>query len=111
MVDAIGFLGVALSVAAYMPQLVHLAREHCSAGVSTRSWTMWLVSALLVGSVAVSRRDPVFIIFQLCSLASAGAILFMARKYRGMACGSHTEPASEGAEESARTDLPELHLV
>ena len=89
MFEILGVLGITLSVAAYIPQVVHLAREHCSAGISSRSWTMWLISGVLVGVVAVHRQDPVFILLQAGTLTSASVILVLARKYRGMACESH----------------------
>lgn len=89
MFEVLGVIGIALSVTAYVPQVVHLAREHCSAGISSRSWTIWLVSATLVGALALHRQDIVFILLQLSTLASAGVILFLARKYRGMACETH----------------------
>ncbi|MGH2736521.1 MAG: PQ-loop domain-containing transporter [Actinomycetota bacterium] len=89
MFEILGIAGIAISVAAYVPQIVHLGREHCSAGVSNRAWAMWLASGLLVGLLAVHRRDPVFIILQLSSLTSAAVILFLARRYRGMACETH----------------------
>jgi hypothetical protein len=74
---------------AYVPQAVHLGREHCSAGVSRRAWAMWLVSSLLVGALAVHRRDLVFILLQVSSLASATVILILAQRYRGMVCEVH----------------------
>ena len=37
-------VGIAISMLAYLPQVVHLAKEHCSAGVSSRAWLMWLVA-------------------------------------------------------------------
>lgn len=89
MFEILGIVGIAISVAAYVPQIVHLGREHCSAGVSNRAWAMWLASGLLVGVLAVHRRDPVFIILQLSSLTSAAVILLLARRYRGMACETH----------------------
>jgi lipid-A-disaccharide synthase-like uncharacterized protein len=89
MFEILGIVGIAISVMAYVPQVVHLGREHCSAGVSSRAWAMWLVSCLLVGSLAVHRRDPVFILLQASTLISAAVILFLARKYRGMACETH----------------------
>jgi len=46
---------------AYLPQVVHLAKEHCSAGVSTRAWMMWLISSVLIGALALDRHDIVFI--------------------------------------------------
>jgi lipid-A-disaccharide synthase-like uncharacterized protein len=87
--EALGIVGIGISVAAYLPQIIHLGREHCSAGVSSRAWLMWLVSGLLIGALAVYRRDPVFITLQVSSLTSAAAILFLARKYKGMACAFH----------------------
>jgi lipid-A-disaccharide synthase-like uncharacterized protein len=89
MFEILGIIGIAISVAAYVPQVIHLAREHCSAGVSSRAWAMWLAGGLLVGLVAVRRGDPVFILLQLSSLTSAAVILFLARRYKGMACETH----------------------
>ncbi len=54
MFEILGVIGIAISLAAYVPQVVHLGREHCSAGVSSRAWAMWLVGGLLVGALAVS---------------------------------------------------------
>jgi lipid-A-disaccharide synthase-like uncharacterized protein len=98
---AIGIAGVAISVVAYVPQVVHLARERCSAGVSNRAWTLWLFSSVLVGAVAVQRRDPVFILLQICSFISASLILLLARRYRDMRCESHVLPIPEGGPPSS----------
>ena len=78
MFEALGVAGIAISMLAYLPQVVHLAKEHCSAGVSSRAWAMWLVSSLLIGALAVHRHDAVFILLQISSLASAAAMLFLA---------------------------------
>lgn len=94
MFEVVGIFGIAISVAAYLPQVVHLAREHCSAGVSSRAWAMWFVGGLLVGMLAVHRRDPIFMVLQLNSLVSASLVLFLARKYRGRACESHAHLVS-----------------
>ena len=37
------------SMRAHVPQVIHLGREHCSAGISRRAWAMWLVGSMLVG--------------------------------------------------------------
>lgn len=102
MFEFLGVVGIAISVAAYVPQVVHLGREHCSAGVSMLTWAMWLASGLLVGALAVHRRDPVFILLQLSSLTSTAVILLLARKYKGMTCETHApclplaDPSSVG---------------
>lgn len=88
--ELLGLVGIALSMLAYLPQVVHLAREHCSAGVSRRAWAMWLLSSVLIGALALHRRDLVFILLQLSSLTSAAIILSLAHKYRGLSCATHS---------------------
>jgi lipid-A-disaccharide synthase-like uncharacterized protein len=96
--ELLGMVGIGISVAAYVPQIVHLAKEHCSAGVSGRAWAMWVVSSLLIGTLAVYRGDPVFMALQASSLLSAGTILFFARKYRGGVCPIHATGMSRPEE-------------
>ena len=89
MFETLGVAVVVISMLAYVPQVVHLGRQHCSAGISRRAWAMWLVSSLLVGTLAVHRGDLVFILLQLSSLTSAAVILMLAHRYRGMVCEVH----------------------
>ena len=93
MFEILGITGIAISVAAYVPQVVHLGREHCSAGVSSRAWVMWLASSLLIGALAMHRHDPVFMLLQGCSLTSAALILFLVHRYRGLVCDAHAPVA------------------
>jgi lipid-A-disaccharide synthase-like uncharacterized protein len=93
--EALGVAGIAISMLAYLPQVVHLAKEHCSAGVSSRAWTMWLVSSLLIGALAVHRHDAVFVLLQISSLMSAAAILFLGHRYRGLVCEAHLRSIPE----------------
>ena len=89
MFETLGVAGIVISMLAYVPQVVHLGRQHCSAGISRRAWAMWLVSSLLVGTLAVHRGDAVFILLQLSTLTSAAVILTLAQRYRGMVCEVH----------------------
>ena len=95
MFELLGIAGITVSMLAYVPQVIHLGREHCSAGVSRRAWAMWLVGSLLVGALAVHRGDLVFIALQFSTLMSAAVILYLAQ-YRGMVCETHeANPATE----------------
>ena len=85
----LGFAGVAISCLAYLPQILHLAKEHCSAGVSVRAWIMWLAAALMIGSHAASKADTVFIALQIVNAGAAGMIVVLARRYCGMRCAAH----------------------
>jgi lipid-A-disaccharide synthase-like uncharacterized protein len=109
--EFLGVAGIAISMLAYMPQVVHLAREHCSAGVSRRAWAMWLVSSLLVGTLAVHRGDLVFILLQISSLMSAAVILMLAQRYRGMVCEVHALrplPRQPDRPQALRGEAPSL---
>jgi hypothetical protein len=87
--ELLGIAGISIGVSAYVPQVVHLWREHCSAGVSARAWAMWLTSSTLIGALALHRHDPVFIALQASSLASTAVIVLLAHRYRGMTCEAH----------------------
>jgi lipid-A-disaccharide synthase-like uncharacterized protein len=50
---------------------------------------MWLLSSVLVGALALHRRDLVFILLQISSLTSAAIILSLAHKYRETVCAAH----------------------
>ena len=98
--EIFGVAGIAISMLAYVPQVVHLGRERCSAGVSRRAWAMWLASSVLIGTLAVYRRDPVFILLQVSTLTSAAIILVLAHRYRGLVCAFHAHTG--GADQEAR---------
>jgi lipid-A-disaccharide synthase-like uncharacterized protein len=94
--EILGIAGITISMLAYVPQVVHLGKEHCSAGISRRAWAMWLAGSLLVGALAIHRGDVVFIALQLSTLTSDAVILYLAQKYRGMVCEAHqANPATE----------------
>jgi lipid-A-disaccharide synthase-like uncharacterized protein len=79
--ELLGVAGIAISVMAYVPQVVHLVRERCSAGVSRRAWAMWVLGSVLVGTLAVHRTDHVFILLQISTLTAAATILGLAHRY------------------------------
>ena len=89
MFGILGGVGIGISMLAYLPQVVHLAKEHCSAGISSRAWMMWLLSSVLIGALALHRHDVVFILLQVSSLTSAAVILVLAHRYRGLVCAAH----------------------
>ena len=105
MFELIGLAGIVITVLAYLPQVIHLARQHCSAGVSGRAWSMWLASSVMVGALALHRHDPVFILLQLSTLASATVIVVFVYRYRGMICTTHALAALEAARKRLGTDV------
>lgn len=68
--EIVGFVGVAVSCFAYVPQIIHLATEHCSAGVSVRAWILWLLAAFLISLHAFSVFDIVFVALQIVNIVA-----------------------------------------
>ena len=85
----LGLAGIGVSCSANVPQILHLIKEHCSAGVSPRAWTLWFLGSLLIGAYAVSKADKLFIAVQIVNAGAAGTILVLARRYSGMRCAAH----------------------
>lgn len=93
----IGFAGIALSVVAYLPQVIHLIRERCSAGLSAWAYCMWMAAAVLLLVYAIMRDDPVFISLQSYQAGACALILYYCVKYRGQFCEDHGgEPLKVG---------------
>ena len=106
MFQILGVVGIAISVAAYVPQVVHLGREHCSCGRQyPHLGDVAGERAAGVGALAVYRRDPVFILLQLSSLTSTAVILFLARKYKGMTCETHAPCFPDADPLSGESDI------
>jgi lipid-A-disaccharide synthase-like uncharacterized protein len=105
MFELVGLAGIVISALAYLPQVAHLARQHCSAGVSGRAWAMWLASSLMVGALALHRHDPVFILLQASTLLSATVIVVLVHRYRGLVCLTHALAAREAARRRLGADV------
>lgn len=63
-INIVGFVGSALVIWAYIPQIRHLVQEHCSVGISRMAYIVWLVAALFLLAHAAMIRDGVFIFLQ-----------------------------------------------
>jgi hypothetical protein len=84
-----GFIGVGLAGAAYVPQIWHLTRERCSAGLSRVAFAVWLAASLLVTSHAVATGATVFIALGAIQLTATALILFYCTRYANSYCASH----------------------
>ena len=85
----LGFLGTGLVILAYFPQLIHLIKERCSAGLSIRAYLIWAIAALLLLSYAISMNDAVFIALQIYQFGATVLILYFGIKYKGHFCETH----------------------
>jgi uncharacterized protein with PQ loop repeat len=82
----LGLLGIALGLLGYLPQVSHLLRQQCSAGVSVQAYLIWLSAAILLLSHAIAINDGVFILLQGVGAGLDLTVVFFATKYRGQTC-------------------------
>ena len=102
----LGCLGTALVILAYLPQIHHLITERCSAGLSVRAYVMWVTSAVLLLTYAVSLGDGVFIALQTYQLVATTVICFCCKKYEHSLCEDHGGASTTRRPRVARTTTP-----
>ncbi|MGH9224231.1 MAG: PQ-loop domain-containing transporter [Acidimicrobiales bacterium] len=91
--EIIGLGGALLAGYAYLPQVTHLVRERCAAGLSERAFALWLMASLLMTVHAVTIGAVVFIVLGIQQVAATALIAFYCRLYRGQPCPSHAPVA------------------
>jgi uncharacterized protein with PQ loop repeat len=89
--ELVGLLGTGLVIIAYVPQVHHLIKEHCSAGISVRAYGIWFIASVLFLIHAVSIEDLVFTMVQIANLLAIGVVLVCVRRFQKQICRTHLE--------------------
>jgi len=84
-----GFVGAGLAGAAYVPQLSHLIRARCSAGISRLAFAVWLLASVLTTARAIAIHAGVFIALGGIQIAATTLIMLFAARYKDTSCPSH----------------------
>jgi len=84
-----GFAGAGLAGAAYVPQISHLVRAHCSAGISRLAFGAWLLASVLITARAIAISAGVFIVLGGIQIVATALIMLYAARYRDMPCPVH----------------------
>jgi hypothetical protein len=84
-----GFAGAGLAGAAYVPQISHLIRAHCSAGISRLAFEVWLLASLLTTARAIAIHAGVFIMLGGIQIVATALIVFCAARYKDTPCPVH----------------------
>jgi hypothetical protein len=94
-----GFVGAGLAGAAYVPQISHLIRARCSAGISRLAFGVWLLSSLLITARAVAIGAGVFIVLGAIQIVATALIVVCATRYKDTPCPVHLpgQPAAKAA--------------
>jgi uncharacterized protein with PQ loop repeat len=85
----VGLVGTALVIVGYVPQIHHLIKERCTAGLSLPAFAVWSLASLLFLIHAALIRDVVFIGVQVVNLVAGGVIVAFCKKYDGQVCSYH----------------------
>src|SRR5215471_7278898 len=96
-----GFVGAGLAGAAYIPQISHLIRARCSAGISRLAFAVWLLSSLLITTRAIAIHAGVFIALGAIQIVATALIMFYAARYKDTPCPTHL-PGQPTAKARAR---------
>ncbi len=86
----IGYIGTFLSIWAYVPQIQHLRQEHCSAGISLKTYIIWIISSVCILLYSISIMAIVIIVMQVANLLAISTILIFAKKYQRNSCPFHS---------------------
>lgn len=76
----VGWVGTALVIVAYYPQIHHLIVERCAWGISVLTWLIWLVSSALLLGYCVSRREFLMCVVQGVNLAAIATTIMLVRR-------------------------------
>jgi uncharacterized protein with PQ loop repeat len=89
MPNLVGLTGAVIAGSAYIPQISHLIRERCSAGISRSAFALWFISSLLITFNAIYIQAPVFIFLGAVQILSTAVICIFSTKYEGSVCEYH----------------------
>ena len=92
-----GFAGAGLAGAAYVPQISHLIRARCSAGISRLAFEVWLLASVLTTARAIAIHAGVFIVLGGIQIVATTLIMFSAARYKDTPCPIHLpgQPTAE----------------
>ena len=100
-----GFAGAGLAGAAYVPQISHLVRARCSAGISRLAFEVWLLASLLTTVRAIAIHAGVFIALGGIQIAATAVITLCATRYKDTLCPIHL-PGQPAAKTATGTGTP-----
>ena len=89
--QGLGMVATGLVIAGYVPQIVHLVKERCTAGISISAFALWCLASFLFLIHAAMIEDAVFVGVQSVNLVAGGLIVVFCKKYEGDVCPVHRD--------------------
>lgn len=88
-VGVLGLMGALIGGYAYLPQIRHLIKEKCSAGISRGAFRLWTLSSTLVLINALYIGSAVFTLLGVIQLSASIIILVFSTRNKDHLCESH----------------------
>ena len=107
--EVAGFAGAGLAGAAYVPQISHMARARCSAGISQLAFEAWLLASVLTTASAVAIGAAVFVVLGGIQIVATTLITLYAARYKDTPCPSHP-PARPGPRRAPLAGEPDVRV-
>ena len=79
----LGAVATTVVIAGYVPQIAHLIRQRCTAGMSVPAFALWCLASFLFLIHAAIIEDGVFIAVQTVNLVAGALIVAFCKKYEG----------------------------
>jgi uncharacterized protein with PQ loop repeat len=89
LVGLLGLLGALIGGYAYLPQIHHLIKEKCSAGISPAAFRLWTLSSSLILINALYIGSVVFMLLGIIQLLASITILIFSTKNKMHICESY----------------------
>jgi uncharacterized protein with PQ loop repeat len=90
--EVLGWVGTALVVVAYYPQIHHLYVERCAWGISRLTWLIWLAASALLLVYCALRREVMLSVVQAVNIAAIVTTLLLVRRSNRV-CPHHAKAA------------------
>lgn len=100
--EILGWIGTALVIVAYYPQIHHLWAEKCAWGISVLTWSIWLLASLLLLIYAWLRNDSMFAAVQIINILAITVTILLVRRSNSV-CPEHL--ASSSRKQDSRQSL------
>ena len=92
--EIIGWVGTALVITAYYPQIHHLFVERCAWGISVVTWLIWLIASVVLLSYCFLRRDLLLGVVQGVNIIAIVTTLILVRRSNSI-CPHHLKIAEK----------------
>lgn len=94
--EALGWVGTALVVVAYYPQIHHLYFEKCAWGISLLTWLIWLAASLLLLAYCILGGEFLMGFVQGVNIAAITTTIILVRRSKRV-CPYHLKDAEKTA--------------